>query len=86
MLLLLLQPLMLLHWLLRGCCSLQGMGISVDAAANQATLGGEQGDISAADSRIKVLVIPTDEELSIAQQTLQVVDEIKRKAKVAVAA
>lgn len=62
------------------------MGISVDDGRNKATVGGEQGDISAPDSRMKVLVIPTDEELSIAQQTLQVVDEIKKKAKVAVAA
>jgi acetate kinase len=62
------------------------MGISVDSGINKATVGGEQGDISTPDSRIKVLVIPTDEELSIAQQTLQVVDEIKKKAKVAVAA
>jgi acetate kinase len=62
------------------------MGIAIDDSANKATVGGEQGDISSPGSRMKVLVIPTDEELSIAQQTLQVVDEIKRKAKVAVAA
>jgi acetate kinase len=77
----LLLPLLSLH------CT-QGMGISVDDDRNKATVGGEQGDISASDSRIKVLVIPTDEELSIAQQTLQVVDQIKSrsKSKVAVAA
>lgn len=68
------------------CEDFKAMGIAIDDAANRATVGGEQGDISAGDSRIRVLVIPTDEELSIAQQTLQVVDEIKRKAKVAVAA
>jgi len=67
-------------------CVPQGMGISVDPSLNKATVDGAQGDISTPDSRIRVLVIPTDEELSIAQQTLQVVDEIKRKAKVAVAA
>lgn len=68
------------------CEDFKGMGISVDPSLNKATVDGAQGDISTPDSRIRVLVIPTDEELSIAQQTLQVVDEIKRKAKVAVAA
>lgn len=49
------------------------MGISIDDSKNKATVDGVQGDISAADSKIKVLVVPTDEELSIAQQTLEVV-------------
>ena len=48
------------------------MGISVDEAKNKTAVG-VLGDISAPGSRIKVLVIPTDEELSIAQQTLKVV-------------
>jgi acetate kinase len=53
------------------------MGIAIDDAANKAMVGGEQGDISAPGvSRIPVLVVPTDEELSIAQQTLAVVDAI----------
>ncbi len=47
--------------------------MSVDPERNQQAVGGRQGDISAPDSRVRVLVIPTDEELSIAQQTLQVV-------------
>lgn len=34
-----------------------------------------QADISGPGARIRALVIPTDEELSIAQQTLQVGDE-----------
>lgn len=34
---------------------------------------GVKADVSAADARVRVLVIPTDEELSIAQQTLRVV-------------
>lgn len=53
--------------------------MSIDDAKNKATVGGVQGDISAPDSRMKVLVVPTDEELSIAQQTLQVVANIKQK-------
>ncbi|GFR50508.1 hypothetical protein Agub_g12774 [Astrephomene gubernaculifera] len=53
--------------------SLKGMGLVMDSAANDATVGGKQGDISASNSRVRLLVIPTDEELSIAQQTLEVV-------------
>ncbi len=33
----------------------------------------KQGDISSAGSSVRVLVIPTDEELCIAQQTVEVV-------------
>ena len=50
----------------------QAFGVDVDADKNAAKVGGEEGEIQGASSNIKVLVIPTDEELSIAQQTLQV--------------
>ena len=53
-------------------CASQAFGIQVDEAANEACVG-QEGVISTADSAIKVMVIPTDEELSIAQQTLEVV-------------
>lgn len=49
-------------------------GIKLDDAANKACVDGVAGVISAPDSRVKVLVIPTDEELSIAQQAIAVVE------------
>ena len=52
--------------------SLQAFGIDIDDGRNRATVGGEMGEIQGGSSKIKVLVIPTDEELSIAQQTMQV--------------
>uniref|UniRef100_A0A7S0S850 Probable acetate kinase n=1 Tax=Chlamydomonas leiostraca TaxID=1034604 RepID=A0A7S0S850_9CHLO len=55
--------------------NLEAMGVEVDAAANTATVGGKAGDISTKASKVKVLVIPTDEELSIATQTAQVLAE-----------
>mmetsp|Transcript_10779 Transcript_10779/g.23171 ORF Transcript_10779/g.23171 Transcript_10779/m.23171 type:complete len:456 (+) Transcript_10779:58-1425(+) len=55
------------------CQGLEGMGIEVDEALNSATVGGRQADISVPGSRVRVLVVPTDEELSIAQQTMAVV-------------
>ena len=48
------------------------MGIEVDEELNTSTVGGKRADIGTPASLIKVLVIPTDEELSIAQQTLGV--------------
>lgn len=50
------------------CEGLTGLGIQLDKQKNQAN-GQEIFDISAADSQVKLLVIPTDEEWEIAQQT-----------------
>ncbi len=46
------------------------MGIKLDKAKNEAARG-VQADISAADSKVKVLVIPTNEELMIARETAE---------------
>ncbi len=48
--------------------------MDLDAEANKEMVGGRQGEIGAPGSKIRVLVVPTDEELSIAQQTLAVVE------------
>lgn len=45
--------------------NMEKLGIEVDRARNSATVG-RQGEISTPDSPVKVLVIPTDEELRIA--------------------
>ncbi|GBF90589.1 acetate kinase [Raphidocelis subcapitata] len=55
------------------CGELQRLGVIIDAEANAEMVGGRQGFISKPESRVKVLVVPTDEELSIAQQTVGVV-------------
>jgi len=47
---------------------LEFMGIKLDAAKNEAKSGDER-EISADDSKVKVLVIPTNEELMIAMDT-----------------
>lgn len=51
----------------------QAMGIALDDAKNEAAVGGVQADISGPGASTRVLVVPTDEELAIAQQTLEVV-------------
>ena len=50
---------------------LEFMGVKMDAAANN--VRGKETVISAADSKVKVLLIPTDEELMIAQDTAAIV-------------
>ena len=51
------------------CKGLEFMGIKIDAAKN-ATIRGEEAVISTPDSKVKVVVIPTDEELMIASDTM----------------
>ncbi len=53
------------------CARLNWLGVRLDAAAN----GRGHGRISAADSAIEVWVIPTDEEIVIARQSLAVVSQ-----------
>jgi acetate kinase len=50
------------------------LGISFNPVANEETFG-KFGEISNKDSKIKVLVIPTNEELEIAEQTVAVVQK-----------
>lgn len=50
---------------------LEILGVKMDAEANK--VRGEETVISAADSKVKVLLIPTNEELMIARDTLELV-------------
>lgn len=54
---------------------LEGMGIHLDDSQNEAMVGGKAGSISPPDSPVSLLVIPTDEELSIAQQAWELVQQ-----------
>ena len=51
------------------CRDLEWLGISMDTEANANSERGEYADITAKDSRVKLLVIPTDEEMMIAMET-----------------
>ncbi len=55
---------------------LEGMsafGIEIDDSKNEKAIRGAQMDISADGSRVRILVIPTNEELMIAKETLELV-------------
>ena len=54
---------------------LEFMGVKMDADANN--VRGKETMISAADSKVKVLLIPTDEELMIAMDTAEIVSKMK---------
>lgn len=54
------------------CRDMEVFGICYDAAANEKAPRGEEAVLSAADSKVKVLVVPTNEELMIARDTASV--------------
>jgi len=53
------------------CRKLEYMGVTFDAEANK--VRGEEIEISGKDSKVHVVVIPTDEELMIAEDTASIV-------------
>ena len=53
------------------CKNLEFLGVKLDEEKNQ--LRGEEIEISAPDSKIKVWVIPTNEELVIARETMKLI-------------
>ena len=53
------------------CDSLAYLGVTIDEEANK--VRGEKRMISTPDSKVKVMIMPTDEELAIARETLELV-------------
>jgi acetate kinase len=60
------------EWALEG---LEYMGLELDAKANAKLTGGE-GEITKKNSRVKVLVVPTNEEKTIARDVIRVLNNI----------
>ena len=61
------------------CEGLEFLGVTIDEARNTATVGGGEGKISADGSRVEVWVVPTDEELLIARDTVRVVQGLESR-------
>jgi acetate kinase len=55
---------------------LENLGFILDEQKNLAGPSGPVTEIQAADSPIKILIVPTNEELEIAQQTKEVIDAL----------
>lgn len=60
------------------CRDMSFMGIVIDEEKNQ-EIRGVEAEISRSDAKVKVLVVPTNEELVIAQDTKTIVDALKQK-------
>jgi acetate kinase len=63
----------------RACEGLGWMGVELDAAANEATTARREGLISREGSRLAVYVIPTDEELLIARDTVRLIRGVTQR-------
>ena len=57
----------------RVCDKLKFMGVEIDYAINDSMRRGPEGEISTADSKVKVYVVCTNEELMIARDTKEIV-------------
>ena len=60
----------------KACEGLEFLGINIDVAKN-ATILGEEAIISTPESKVKVVVVPTDEEIVIARDTKELVEKVK---------
>ena len=54
------------------CEQLEFLGIKIDEEKNK--IRGDEAETSTADSRVKIYIIPTNEELMIARETLRLVE------------
>jgi len=57
------------------CDRLEDWGIVLDPEKNRQTVGRKEGPITKLESRVQVLVIPTDEERAIAVDTYELASE-----------
>lgn len=51
------------------------LGVKLDLEKNEVTWRGAEGDITTPDSKVKVLIIPTNEELVIAEDTMEIISK-----------
>jgi acetate kinase len=63
----------------RICTGLDVFGIALDKKENKATVGRKEGDIATEKSRVRLWVIPTNEELLIARDTVRCVKDAPRR-------
>ncbi len=59
------------------CDNLSYLGVKIDSQLNEVMVRGKEGKISSPDSKIDVYVIPTNEELLIARDTKEIVENLE---------
>jgi len=63
----------------RICAGLEWLGIELDVDVNDKLIGGKEGEMGRANSKVKLFVIPTNEELLIARDTVRSVRNAPRR-------
>jgi acetate kinase len=63
----------------RICKGLECFGLTIDEKVNAEIVNGKEGIISTKDSKLKAYVIPTNEELLIARDTVRCVKDVPRR-------
>ena len=63
----------------RICSGLEWLGILTNEPRNHELSGGKEGEMSATDSRLRIFVIPTNEELLIARDTVRCLKNAPRR-------
>jgi acetate kinase len=63
----------------RICAGLEWLGIELDADVNDKLFGGKEGEMGRSTSKVKLFVIPTNEELLIARDTVRSVRNAPRR-------
>jgi acetate kinase len=63
----------------RICAGLEFLGIEVDEEKNNQLYGGKEGEMGSPSSKVKLFVIPTNEELLIARDTVRCVRNAPRR-------
>ena len=63
----------------RVCAGLEWLGIELDVDVNDKLIGGKEGEMGQASSKVKLFVIPTNEELLIARDTVRSVRNAPRR-------
>jgi acetate kinase len=65
-------------WLRSKICSYLGyMGVHINEALNQQTVKGAEAELTDSTDRVRVFILATDEELMIAQDTAEIVKNLK---------
>lgn len=66
-------------WLRSKICSYLGyMGVHINEALNQATVKGAEAELTDPEDKVRVFILATDEELTIARDTKEIVENLKK--------
>ena len=66
-------------WLRSKICSYLGyMGVHINEALNQATVKGAEAELTDPEDKVRVFILATDEELTIARDTKEIVENLEK--------